>query len=85
MAGVDTPAALAPQLRMALRKTRNVSLTPELEAFVDGRVASGRYRSASEVVRAALRLLEEDERRRTGAEGPGAAPFRLAAAAPDGG
>ena len=49
---------------MPLRKTRNVSLTPELEAFVDGRVASGRFRSASEVVRAALRLLEEDERRR---------------------
>ncbi len=49
---------------MPVRKTRNVSLTPEMEAFIDGRVASGRYRSASEVVRAALRLLEEDERRR---------------------
>lgn len=48
---------------MPVRKTRNASLTPELEAFVDGRVASGRFRSASEVVRAALRLLEEDERR----------------------
>jgi antitoxin ParD1/3/4 len=45
-------------------KTRNVSLTPEIEAFIIGRVASGRFRSASEVVRAALRLLEEDERRR---------------------
>ena len=49
-------------------KTRNVSLTPEIEAFIDDRVASGRFRSASEVVRAALRLLEEDERRR---EAPG--------------
>ena len=49
---------------MPSRKTRNVSLTPEMEAFIDGRVASGRFRSASEVVRAALRLLEEDERRR---------------------
>ena len=48
------------------RKTRNVSLTPELEAFIDGRVVTGRYRSASEVVRAALRLLEEDEHRREG-------------------
>jgi antitoxin ParD1/3/4 len=48
---------------MILRKTRNVSLTPELEAFIDNTVASGRYRSASEVVRAALRLLHERERR----------------------
>lgn len=45
-------------------KTRNVSLTPENEAFIVGRVASGRFGSASEVVRAALRLLQEDERRR---------------------
>jgi antitoxin ParD1/3/4 len=48
---------------MKIRKTRNVSLTPELEALVDSKVASGRYRSASEVVRAALRLLDERERR----------------------
>jgi len=48
---------------MTVRKTRNVSLTPELETFVDATVASGRYRSASEVVRAALRLLEKQERR----------------------
>jgi hypothetical protein len=34
---------------MPIRKTRNVSLSPELAAFVDDRVASGRYRSASEV------------------------------------
>jgi len=46
---------------MPSRKTRNVSLTPQLEAFIDGRVAVGRYRSASEVVRAGLRLLEEAE------------------------
>lgn len=45
-------------------KTRNVSLTPEIEAFITHCVASGRFGSASEVVRAALRLLEEDERRR---------------------
>lgn len=37
----------------------NVSLTPELEQFVHGKVQSGRYLSASEVVREALRLLEE--------------------------
>jgi antitoxin ParD1/3/4 len=48
---------------MRARKTRNVSLTPELEALIDSKVASGHYRSASEVVRAALRLLDERERR----------------------
>jgi antitoxin ParD1/3/4 len=47
---------------MPNRKTMNVSLTPELERYVAERVASGRYRSASEVVRAALRLLEKEER-----------------------
>jgi antitoxin ParD1/3/4 len=37
----------------------NVSLTPELEKLVSAKVESGRYTSASEVVREALRLLEE--------------------------
>jgi len=37
----------------------NVSLTPELEKLVQGTVDSGRYHSASEVVRDALRLMEE--------------------------
>lgn len=49
---------------MIVRQTRNVSLTPDLEAFIEERVACGRYRSASEVVRAALRLLEDAECRR---------------------
>lgn len=40
----------------------NVSLTPELEEFVAAKVRSRRYTSASEVVREALRLLEEHER-----------------------
>ena len=39
----------------------NVSLTPELEKFVSAKVDSGRYTSASEVVREALRLLEEHD------------------------
>jgi antitoxin ParD1/3/4 len=39
----------------------NVSLTPELEKFVSAKVETGRYNSASEVVREALRLLEEHE------------------------
>jgi antitoxin ParD1/3/4 len=43
----------------------NVSLTPELDKFVAGKVESGRYTSASEVVREALRLLEEHDRARS--------------------
>ena len=42
----------------------NVSLTPELDKFVAGKVESGLYTSASEVVREALRLLEEHDRAR---------------------
>jgi antitoxin ParD1/3/4 len=42
----------------------NVSLTPELEKYVADKVASGRYTSASEVVREALRMLEEYEQSR---------------------
>ena len=41
----------------------NVTLTPQLEAMIRERVDSGRYASASEVVREGLRLLEERERR----------------------
>jgi antitoxin ParD1/3/4 len=44
--------------------TMNVSLTPHLEEFVHQTVISGRYQSASEVVRTALRLLEDRERER---------------------
>jgi antitoxin ParD1/3/4 len=42
----------------------NVSLTPELEKFVSAKVEAGRYNSASEVVREALRLLEEHDQNR---------------------
>jgi antitoxin ParD1/3/4 len=44
------------------RTTLNVSLTGELSRFVENRLRSGRYQSASEVVREALRLLEDRER-----------------------
>ena len=37
----------------------NVHLTPELEQLVQTKVQSGRYNSASEVVREALRLMEQ--------------------------
>ncbi len=39
----------------------NVSLTNELEVWIEARVASGLYRSSSEVVREAIRLLRERE------------------------
>lgn len=52
---------------MPLRTSLNVSLTPELEQFVQSRVASGRYQTASEVVREGLRLLEEREQSREAA------------------
>ena len=39
----------------------NISLTPELEQFVQSIVKNGRYSSASEVVLAALRLLKARE------------------------
>lgn len=41
------------------RTTLNVSLTAELGDFIQNEVSSGRYRTASEVVRAALRLLQQ--------------------------
>jgi antitoxin ParD1/3/4 len=40
----------------------NVHLTPELENLVQNKVKTGRYNSASEVVREALRLFEQRER-----------------------
>lgn len=39
----------------------NVSLTPELEKFVDSKVESGLYNNASEVIREGLRLLKEHD------------------------
>ena len=39
----------------------NISLPQQLEAWVNERVKSGMYQSASEVVREALRLLREQE------------------------
>lgn len=39
----------------------NINLTPQLEALVRQKVSSGRYNSASEVVREALRLMEAQD------------------------
>ncbi|MFM1798459.1 MAG: hypothetical protein RLZZ117_737 [Cyanobacteriota bacterium] len=44
--------------------TMNVNLSPQLEAMVQAKVASGLYTSASEVVREALRLMEQQDQLR---------------------
>ena len=45
---------------MPSKHTMNVSLTAHLRAFVEAQIASGRFSTASEVVRAALRSLERE-------------------------
>ena len=49
---------------MATEQTRNISLSPQQDAFIERLLAGGRYRTASEVARHGLRLLEEAEQRR---------------------
>ena len=39
----------------------NISLTPKLEGFVKAKVKTGDYNNASEVIREALRVLQERE------------------------
>ena len=46
---------------MARQTTLNVSLTPTLRKYVHSKVRSGRYESASEVIRDSLRALQERE------------------------
>jgi antitoxin ParD1/3/4 len=46
---------------MQPRRTVTVSITPEQDELLKAFLASGRYRSFSEIMRSALRLLERDE------------------------
>ena len=51
---------------MANVRKRSISLTPDLDSVVERWIASGRYASRSEVIRAALRALEREEEERAG-------------------
>ena len=53
------------QNQLDIRMPLNVNLTPKLEKLVRQKVSSGRYNSASEVVREALRLMEAQDELRT--------------------
>ena len=57
---IDNPCHPCYSCRMPI----NVNLTPELEGLIRQKVSSGRYNSASEVVREALRLMEAEDQLR---------------------
>jgi len=46
---------------IAMKRNTSVSLGDYFENFVESRISEGRFKNASEVIRAGLRLLEEEE------------------------
>lgn len=44
-------------------RNTSISLGPYFDEFIQSRISAGRYKNTSEVVRAGLRLLEEEENR----------------------
>jgi antitoxin ParD1/3/4 len=51
------------QIIIAMSKNTSISLGSHFEDFINSSVSSGKYSSASEVVRSALRLLESEEKK----------------------
>jgi antitoxin ParD1/3/4 len=45
--------------------TMHVNLSPEMESYIKGKVASGFYGNATEVIRDAIRRMQADEERGT--------------------
>jgi antitoxin ParD1/3/4 len=55
---LPTPLSLQEQ-RVDPMPTRNISLTPEQDAFIDEMLKTGEYHNASEAVRDAIRALQQ--------------------------
>ena len=64
MSKIDTLQRTCYPLFMPAKNGRNVALTEEQNALIEQLVVSGRYASASEVVRDGLRLLQREEQNR---------------------
>jgi PAS domain S-box-containing protein len=74
-ASVDRMRAAGAPRSMTLRQTKDVSLPPELEAFIAERIGSGEYVDASDMMRAALEALRDGEATVKRAPAPGTWPF----------
>ena len=44
-----------------MNRNTSISIGDYFDSFIQNRISAGRYKNASEVVRAGLRLLEEEE------------------------
>jgi antitoxin ParD1/3/4 len=55
---------------MARRIPLTISLTPQLDEYIAEEVSTGRYGTSSEVVRAALRLLQSARKREVRGRSP---------------